>query len=111
MPRLLPTVNRSSFGYVAAIRLACVLIAWNAHAGDVSETVKFGKLNLDTQPGVEALYGRIHPAANNHREPVKRPQGSGQGQVRTPCSSIGRFTVSLHHPVTAPLRVKSLHPA
>ena len=103
-------VNHSTVGYTAAMCLACALIAFSAHADDVrSETVKFGDLNLTTQAGVEALYGRIHPAANNHREPVKRPQGSGQGQVRTPCSSIGRFTVSLH-PVTAPLRVKSLHP-
>ena len=54
----------STVGYVAAMWLACVLIAFNAHAGDSrSETVKFADLNLDTQAGAETLYQRIHAAA------------------------------------------------
>lgn len=50
--------------YAAALWLACGLIASNAQADDArSETVKFTDLNLDSQAGVEALYGRIHAAA------------------------------------------------
>jgi len=56
--------DRSTFGYAAAACLMCVLFAFNAHADDSrSETVKFADLNLGTQAGVEALYGRIHAAA------------------------------------------------
>jgi len=59
------TANRTILGYAAAMALACVLVASNAHAGDDprSETVKFADLNVGTQAGVETLYGRIHAAA------------------------------------------------
>src|SRR5215469_4446031 len=52
-------------GYARAMCLACVLVAFSAHAGDQprSETVKFADLNLSTPAGVEALYARIHRAA------------------------------------------------
>jgi UrcA family protein len=59
------TANRTILGYAAAMALACVSVAFNAHADDQvrSETVKFADLNLSTPAGVEALYGRIHAAA------------------------------------------------
>ena len=89
-------VNRSTFGYAAAIWLACVLIACNAHAGDGrSETVKFADLNLSTQAGVETLYRRIHAAALRvcHqpageqaavRGCMTKAESSAIGQVNTP---------------------------
>ena len=57
--------KRTILAYAAALWLACGLAASNAHAGDDahSETVKFADLNLSSQAGVEALYGRIHSAA------------------------------------------------
>ena len=56
--------NRTILAYATALWLACGLAASNALAGDArSETVKFTDLNLDTQAGVETLYGRIHSAA------------------------------------------------
>ena len=58
------TDKRSMLGYATATWLVCVLVAFNAHAGDArSETVKFADLNLDTPSGAEALYRRIHAAA------------------------------------------------
>jgi UrcA family protein len=59
------TVNPGILGYVAAMTLACVLVASNAHAGDDvhSETVKFADLNLSSPAGAEALYRRISAAA------------------------------------------------
>jgi UrcA family protein len=55
--------NRTIVG-ATALWLACVLVAFNAQAGDSrSETVKFADLNLGSPAGVEALYGRIHAAA------------------------------------------------
>jgi UrcA family protein len=72
--------NRSTLGYVTAMCLACVLVAFNAQAGNVrSETVRFGDLNLASPAGVEALYGRIHAAA---RRVCERPAGEQTG-VRT----------------------------
>lgn len=61
------TDNRSVLGCTTALWLACVLVAFNAHAGEQvrSETVKFADLNLDTPAGVQALYGRIHAAAGH----------------------------------------------
>jgi UrcA family protein len=59
--------------YVAALWLACGLAAPSAQADDArSETVKFTDLNLDSQAGVEALYGRIHAAA---RRVCEQPAG------------------------------------
>ena len=67
------TANRSILVYAAAMWLACALVASNASASDVrSETVKFADLNVSTQPGVEALYGRIHAAA---RRVCEQPSG------------------------------------
>ena len=59
------TDDRSILAYTSAMLLACVLVAFNARAGDQgpSETVKFADLNLGSQAGVEALYQRIHAAA------------------------------------------------
>jgi UrcA family protein len=60
-------------GCATAMLLACVLVAFNAHAGDVrSETVKFADLNLSTPSGVDALYRRIHAAA---RRVCEQPAG------------------------------------
>ena len=57
--------NRGTIlAYAAALWLACGLAASYAQAEDArSETIKFADLNLDSQAGVEALYGRIHAAA------------------------------------------------
>ena len=65
MNSIAKTHNRTTLAYVAAMWLACGLIASNAYAdGQVrSETVKFADLNVDTPAGAEALYGRIHAAA------------------------------------------------
>jgi len=60
-----------------AMSLACVLIAFNARAADLrSETVKFADLNVNTQAGVEVLYGRIHAAA---RRVCDQPAGDPTG--------------------------------
>ena len=68
------TNNRKILRYATAMWLGCVLVAFNAHAGDDvrSETVKFTDLNLNTAAGVEALYGRIHAAA---RRVCEQPAG------------------------------------
>jgi len=57
--------NRTIRGYATVMTLACVFAAFNVQASDDAraETVKFVDLNLDTPAGVEALYGRIHAAA------------------------------------------------
>ena len=57
--------SRTILGCVAAIWLACMLVASNARADEDarSETVKFADLDVSTQAGVEALYRRIHAAA------------------------------------------------
>ena len=71
--------NRTIRGCAAAAWLACVLVAFNAHAGDVrSENVKFADLNLGTSAGVETLYGRIHAAARR----VCEMPGGEQAAVR-----------------------------
>jgi UrcA family protein len=72
--------TRNILGYAAAMWLACVLVAFNAHAGDQvrSETVKFADLNLSSAAGVQALYGRIHSAA---RRVCEQPGGE-QAAVR-----------------------------
>ena len=70
------TDTHSVHGYTIAMWLACVLVAFNAHAGDVrSETVKFADLNLGTPSGVQVLYKRIHAAAQRVCE---QPQGESQ---------------------------------
>jgi len=90
-------VNRSTFGYAAAMWLACGLIAFNAHAGDVrSETVKFADLDLSTQTGVEALYGRIHAAA---RRVCDQPPGEQAGvsgcMTKAESNAIGQVNIPL----------------
>jgi UrcA family protein len=57
--------HRSIRTYATAMWLACVLVAFDAHAADYvrSETVKFADLNVGTPAGAKALYGRIHAAA------------------------------------------------
>jgi UrcA family protein len=58
------TAKQNTLTWAAAMAVACVLVSFNAHAGDSrSETVKFSDLNLGSPAGVEALYGRIHAAA------------------------------------------------
>ena len=65
--------NRTILAYLAVLWLACGLAVSSAQAGDArSETVKFGDLNLNSQAGVEALYGRIHAAA---RRVCEQPAG------------------------------------
>ena len=65
--------NRTILAYAAALWLACALAASNAQADDArSESVKFTDLNLDSQAGVETLYGRIHAAA---RRVCEQPAG------------------------------------
>jgi UrcA family protein len=66
MNSILKTDNRSILRNATALWLGCVLVAFNAYAGDDvrSETVKFPDLNLSTAAGVETLYRRIHAAAS-----------------------------------------------
>jgi len=72
--------SRNTVCCAMAMSLAFVLIAFNARAADVrSETVKFADLNIDTQAGVQALYGRIHAAA---RRVCDQPAGE-QSAVRS----------------------------
>ena len=91
------TVNRGILGYAAAMALACVLVAANAHAGDDrSETVKFADLNLSSQAGVEALYERIHSAA---RRVCEQPAGEWAAvrkcMTKTESQAIGKVNVPL----------------
>ena len=72
--------NRTILAYLAVLWLACGLAVSSAQAGDArSETVKFGDLNLNSQAGVEALYGRIHAAA---RRVCEQPAGELAGASR-----------------------------
>ena len=90
-------VNRSTLGYAGAMLLACVLLAFNAHAGDVrSETVKFADLNLSTQAGVEALYGRIHAAALRVCDQPPGEQAAVRGcMTKAESNAIGQVNVPL----------------
>lgn len=77
------TDKHSVRGYTIAMWLACVLVAFNAHAGDVrSETVKFADLNLGTASGVQVLYKRIHAAAERVCE-----QPPGESQAVKACAA------------------------
>ena len=91
------TANRTIVGYAAAMALACVLAASNAHAGDQvrSETVKFADLNLGSPAGVEALYGRIHAAA---RRVCDQPAGEAvirACMTKAESEAIGKVNVPL----------------
>jgi UrcA family protein len=90
-------VNRSTLACVTAMWLACVLIASNARAADVrSETVKFADLNLSTQAGVEALYGRIHAAARRVCEqPAGEQAAVGACMRKAESSAIGTVNLPL----------------
>ena len=60
--------NSKSVAGAAGVLLACVFVVSSAFAvepdGEVRmEHVKFQDLNLDTAAGVDALYNRIHAAA------------------------------------------------
>ena len=92
------TENRSILAYTAAMWLACVLVAVNAHAGDQtrSETVKFADLNLGSQAGVEALYGRIHAAARRVcQEPPCEQAGVKKCMNKAESDAIGKVNVPL----------------
>jgi UrcA family protein len=92
------TANRTILGYAVAMALACVLVAFNAHAGDQvrSETVKFADLNLGTPAGVEALYGRIHAAARRVCEqPAGELAASRACLTKAESEAIGKVNVPL----------------
>jgi len=59
------SVWRTALAYSTAILLACVLVASLARADSQvrSETVSFEDLDAGTPAGVQALYARIHAAA------------------------------------------------
>jgi len=92
------TDNRCILGYTTAMWLACVLVAFNAHAGDQvrSETVKFADLNLGTQAGVEALYGRIHAAAQRVcQQPAGEQAGAKKCMTKAESGAIGKVNLPL----------------
>jgi UrcA family protein len=89
--------NRTILAYAAALWLACGLAASNAVADDArSETVKFADLNLGSQAGVEALYGRIHAAA---RRVCEQPAGELAAvracMTKAESKAIGKVNVPL----------------
>lgn len=91
------TANRRMLAVVAAMWLTCGLVASNAYAGDDrSETVKFADLNLSSQAGVEALYGRIHAAA---RRVCEQPAGEltavRKCMTKAESDAIGKVNVPL----------------
>jgi len=58
------TVNRIALVVPTAMLIACAWVASSAFAEEPrSEVVKFQDLNVNTEAGVQALYGRIHSAA------------------------------------------------
>ena len=89
--------DRSTFGYAAAACLTCVLLAFNAHAGDSrSETVKFADLDLGTPAGVEALYGRIHSAAwRVCQQPAGELQAARSCMTKAESAAISKVNVPL----------------
>lgn len=91
------TANRTIVGYAAAMALACVLVASNAHAGDQvrSETVKFADLNLGSPAGVEALYGRIHAAARRVCDQPAGEAGIRACMTKAESEAIGKVNVPL----------------
>jgi UrcA family protein len=88
--------NRTILAYVAAAWLACGLAVSNVQAGDArSETVKFGDLNLTSQAGVEALYGRIHAAARRVCEMPAGEQAAFSGcMAKAERQAIGKVNNS-----------------
>lgn len=58
------TANRIALAVPTAMLLACAWVASSAFAEEPrTEVVKFQDLNVNTEAGVQALYGRIHSAA------------------------------------------------
>jgi len=71
------TKTRLPLVFASALLLTCAWGASGAHADEQvrSEKVKFQDLNVETQEGVQALYGRIHAAARrvcSQSDPVLR---------------------------------------
>ena len=83
--------SRSMVG-ATATWLACVLVAFNAHAGDsLSETVKFSDLDLGSPAGVEALYSRIHAAARHVcQQPAGEQAAVGRCMRNAEAGAIGK---------------------
>ena len=92
------TENRNILAYAAAMWLACVVVAFNAHADEQppSETVKFADLNLGSQAGVEALYSRIHAAARRVCEqPAGEATATGRCMEKAESQAIAKVNVPL----------------
>jgi UrcA family protein len=92
------TANRTIRAYAIAMWLACALVASNAYADEPvrSETVKFADLNLGTQAGVEALYGRVHAAARRVcDQPTGRPSAVRACMTKAESEAIGTVNVPL----------------
>ena len=96
MNSIVKSDNRTILAYVAVLWLACGLAVSNAQAGDArSETVKFGDLNLDSQAGVEALYGRIHAAARRVCEmPAGEQAAAERCMAKAERQAIGKLNIS-----------------
>ena len=80
-----------------AMWLVCVLVAFNAQAGEVrTETVKFSDLNLGAPAGVEALYGRIHAAAQHVcDQPYPKMAEVRRCMAKAESDAIGKVNVPL----------------
>ena len=92
------TKDSTTLAYAAAAWLVCALVAPNAHADDQprAETVKFADLNLSSQAGVEALYGRIHAAARHVcDQPTEQPAAVKACMTKAESQAIGKANVPL----------------
>ena len=90
------TDARTILGYTSAMLLACVLVAFSAHAGDQgrSETVKFADLNLSSPAGVETLYRRIHMAAwRVCQQPAGEQAASRSCATKAESEAVGKVNV------------------
>ena len=89
--------NRGILTYATAIWLACVFVAFDAHAADDvrSETVKFADLNVGTAGGVKALYGRIHAAARRVCQQPGAEQAARTCMRRAESYAIGKVNAPL----------------
>ena len=96
MNSIVQSDNRTILAYVAVLWLACGLAVSSAQAGDArSETVRFGDLNLRSQAGVEALYGRIHAAARRVCEMPAGEQAAAKGcMAKAERQAIGKLNIS-----------------
>ena len=97
MNTIVKSDKRTMLAYAAALWLACGLVASNANADDSrSETVKFSDLNLSSQAGVEALYGRIHAAARRVCElPAGEQTGTRKCMAKAESEAIARVNAPL----------------